>query len=427
MSSAGWLDEVPRETAVVVGLVSGSHVVNHLYLVLFPPIMVVLATEFEVGLAALGFAMGLQATVNAALQLPYGYLADNYDRTLTLGACLGLGATGTGILALAPTFEWLLVGQVVLGAGVAGHHPSHFPLLSDATAENLRGRAYSVHGLAGNVGFAAPPAVIVGVTALPGGTWRHAFGLMAVVGAAYGLVACVVLWRFVGDEVTGANPDEDPARADTDSRVEQVVAEFRALGRAGGILGLGVVAMLASTAFWGITSFVAVFLEDGYAVASGLASLTLTAMFVAGAALILVGGTLVDRFRPGPILAGAYLLVAVVVLLLAAMVVPSPVAIVVAVLAGSLGSLGLPARDKLADALSARGDIGRNFAVVTLGIMIGNVVAPPLFGALIESTGYRETFALVAGFALLAAAVTVGIVVRYREGIELGAVASSGD
>lgn len=424
---AGRYLDVPRESALVVALVSGSHVVNHLYLVLFPPIMGTLAADFRVGFAALGFAMGLQAVVNTALQLPYGYLADNYDRTLTLGLCLGIGSLGAGILAVAPSFEWLLVGQVVVGIGVAAHHPAQFPLLSDATPEDLRGRAYSVHGIAGNLGFAAPPVVILGVVALPGTSWRHAFGLMAVVGALYGLVACYVLWRHVDDAVTRPNPDEDPARADATGSLERLLAEGRALWQSRPILVLGIVAMLASTAFWGVTSYVVVLLEEGYGVDGGVASLTLTAMFVAGAVLIIVGGSLVDRFRPGPVLAAAYALVGLTVFVLASMVVSAPVAVATAVLAGSLGSLGLPARDKLADALSARADIGRNFAVITIGIMVGNTVAPPLFGALIEATGYQLTFAIVGGFAVLATVATVGIVVRYREGFEPTRIVSPGD
>ncbi|NHN46610.1 MFS transporter [Halostella sp. JP-L12] len=416
-----------RETAIVVALVSGSHVVNHLYLVLFPPILATLAAEFDVGLAALGVAMGVQAFVNTALQLPYGYLSDNYDRTLTLGLCLGLGAVGAGVLAVAPTFEWLLAGQAVLGAGIAGHHPAHFPLLSDATDEDSRGRAYSVHGFAGNLGFAAPPVVIVGITALPGATWRHAFGLIAAVGALYGVAAVSVLARSVSDDVTRPNPGEDDDRDAATTRLGRTVAEVRALGRAPSILALGVVAMIASTAFWGVTSFVAVLLEDGYGVASGTASLTLTAMFVAGAALILVGGSLADRVRPGPVLASAYVLAGLAALALAAMVLPPLAAVGMAVLAGSLGSLGTPARDKLADVLSTRADIGRNFAVITIGIMVGNTVAPPLFGALIESAGYRTTFALIGGVALLAAAATVGIVARFRGDFALGASVEAGD
>jgi predicted MFS family arabinose efflux permease len=257
--------------------------------------------------------------------------------------------------------------------------------------------------------------VILGVTALPGTTWRHAFGLIAAVGALFGVVACYVLSRHVGDEVTRPNlgeADETDDRAAATSRFERAMAELRALARAPSILALGVVALIASTAFWGITSYVVVLLEDGYGAASGLASLTLTGMFVAGAVLILLGGSLADRYRPGPVLAGAYVLVGAAVLALATMVVPPMVAVPLAVLAGSIGSMGGPARDKLADLLSTRTDIERNFAVITVGIMVGNTVAPPLFGALIASTGYRETFGIVGAVAVLAAVATLAIVAR---------------
>jgi predicted MFS family arabinose efflux permease len=413
------LETLPRETALVVGLVSGSHVVNHLYLLLFPPILATLAGDFDVGIGALGVAMGVQALVNTALQLPYGYLSDAYDRVLTLALCLGLGALGAGILAVAPSYEVLLLGQAVLGAGVAGHHSAHFPLLSDATSASRRGAAYSAHGFAGNLGFAAPPVVILGVTALPGTSWRHAFGLIAVVGAVYGVVACTVLGRYVSDDITRPNADAtDERRRGDDTAGGRIWAELRALADAGPILGLGVVSMLASTAFWGVSSYLVVFLTEGYGLADELASLSLTAMFVVGAGLILVGGVLADRFRPGTILAAAYGLVALAVFGLAAAVAPPVVALGVGILAGSLGSLGLPARDKLADRLSARRDIGRNFAVVTIGIMVGNTVAPPVFGALIETVGYRPTFGLVGVAALCASAATVAIVTRYGDASE---------
>lgn len=412
-------ENVPRETALVVGLISGSHVVNHMYLVLVPPVLTVLARDFGVGLAALGVAMGVQALTNTLLQLPYGYLADNYDRTLTLALCLGLSALGTGMLAVAPTFEWFLVGLAVLGAGISGHHPAHFPLLSDATTEDLRGRAYSVHGFAGNIGFGAPPVVVLGITQIPGLTWRHAFALIAVVGLLYGVAICYVLWYHVSDEVTRPNRG-GVDRGSGGSRRQRVLTEIRALGKAPSILALGVVAMLASVAFWGITSYVAVLMENGYGVEPDVASLTLTAMFAAGAVLILVGGTLTDRLRPGPVLAGAYSLVGVFALVLATLAVTPAVAFGVAVLAGSFVSFGAPARDKLADVLSTRADIGRNFAVVTLGIMVGNTAAPPVFGALIEAVGYQVTFTLIGAFALLSGLGTVYIVVRYRSELRLG-------
>lgn len=410
------LEGVPRESILVVGLVSGSHVLNHLYLVLFPPVLTVLAVEFDVGLTELGIAMGVGAFVNMLLQLPYGYLADAYDRTITLALCLGLASIGGGILAVAPSFEWLLIGQAVLGAGISAHHPAHFPLLSDSTDQDFRGKAYSIHGLAGNLGFAAPPVVVLGVMSLPGATWRHAFGLIAVVSALYGIIACYVLSRHVSDEITRPNANSED-ESTHESWITRGRAELHSIGQSPPILGLGLVTLLLSTAIWGLTSYVAVVLEEAYGAPTRLASLTITAMFVMGAVLILFGGALADRFRPGIVVAGAYGFVGIALVLFSTMLLPWQLAIVVAIIAGSVGSLGLPARDKLADALSSPTDLGRNFAIITIGLMIGNTISPPLFGAIIESTGYQSAFIGIAVAAFLASLTALAIVARYRGGI----------
>ncbi|QLG27471.1 MFS transporter [Halorarum halophilum] len=401
---------VSRETALVIGLVSGSHVLNHMYLVLFPPILGILAADFDVTLAQLGFAIGVQAFVNTVFQLPYGYLADTRDRTLALGLCLGVGSLGVLVIAAAPSFEWVVAGQALIGLGVAGHHPSHFPLLADATPESTRARAFSVHGFAGNLGFAIPPVLITAVIALPGLTWRDAFALIGGVGLALGVLCIVALRLFVSASVRRPHREaDDRTAASIGSRVRAGVDSILA---APGILGLGVFALVASTVMWGVTTYVVVLLTDGYGLGNGTANLALSASFVVGAGFVLVGGDLTDRFRPGPILIGSYLLVATFVFALASMVVPPLAAAVCAVLAGSVGSLAMPARDKLADALSARGDVGRNFAVITVGIMIGNAVAAPLFGTLIETNGLRTTFGTVGAFAVLSVVLVGALVSR---------------
>lgn len=115
-----------RDAALVVGCISGSQFINHAFLVLLPPILPILSETFNVSIAQLGLALGVQAFVNTTFQLPFGYLADHYDRTIALGLSSILGAAGAIITALAPDFTTLVAGQVVLGVGVAGHHPSHY-------------------------------------------------------------------------------------------------------------------------------------------------------------------------------------------------------------------------------------------------------------------------------------------------------------
>jgi len=133
---------------LVVGSISGSQFVNHAYLVLLPPILPILSRDLGVSIGLLGLALGVQALVNTAFQLPWISRGPLY-RTITLGISPLLGAIGALVTAIAPDFWMLVFGQVILGIRVAGHHPAHYPLLSDATPEDARGRASAVYNFGG--------------------------------------------------------------------------------------------------------------------------------------------------------------------------------------------------------------------------------------------------------------------------------------
>lgn len=413
------------ETRLVVGLVSGAHFVNHMYIVLLPPIFGVLTGEFGVGLAALGIAMGAQGLMNTTLQLPYGYFSDRRSRVAVLAVVMSFGALGALITALAPSYAWLVVGQIVVGLGVAGHHATNFPLLAAAAPTEYRGRAFSVHGFAGSLGFAATPAIITGALAF-GLTWRHAVGLIGVVGAVYGLGAVALLSRYASEGVKRAPEADTDDRSDRRSIVERVRAEFASIAASPPILALALFALVVSTANWGVSSYVVVLLTDGYGVGLETANLTLTGVFVVSAVMILVGGELTDRFSPGPLIVGSYAVVAVLVAVFGSLAVPTTVALVCVLLIG-VRTVSGPARSKLADRFSGRADLGRNFAVITVGTMIGNGLAPPVFGALIDAAGFRVAFGAIAGLAVVATVVAVGIVRGYADGLSIGGVEQTSD
>jgi MFS family permease len=159
-----------------------------------------------------------------------------------------------------------------------------------------------------------------------------------------------------------------------------------------------------------------VFLTDGYGVALDTANLTLTGVFVVSAAAILLGGDLADRIAPGPVMVGSYVALVVLFGVVAAQIVPPLVAIGAMLLIGAARSLSGPARSKLTDDYSPDDSVGKSFAVITVGIMLGSAVAPPLFGFLIETRGHSTAFFGVAAVALLALLVTVGIVTAFGDG-----------
>ncbi|WP_416841789.1 MFS transporter [Haloferax sp. DFSO52] len=409
------LRSVPTETKLVIGLVSGAELVNHMYLVLFPPILGVLASDFEVSLFLLGLAMGAQGVTNTVFQLPFGYLSDNYSRTLTLGLSLGFGTLGVFIVAVAPSYPVLVAGQLLLGLGVAGHHPTHFPLLSEATPPELRGRAFSMRGFAGNIGFAIPPAFITAAIGLGGLSWRHAVGLIGIAGAVYTIVTLFVFVRYVGPGVTRPDRDDTTDTHTTRPLSQRILAELRSLAAAPAILALTFLAFIAAMSGWGVTTYTVILLTDGYGVGLDTANLTLTAMFLAGAVMVLVGGDLADRLEPGPVIVATFAVVGLLVTLFGSLAIPPVFAIVVALLIGGIRSLAGPARSKLTDSFSGRQALGMNFATITVGTMVGGALAPALFGALIDYVAIQVAFFAIAGFTFLALFVTVAIVYSYDE------------
>lgn len=411
----------PRETWVVVGAVSASQYLNHAYLVLFPPILAVLSGEFTVGLAALGVALGVQGATNTAFQLPFGRLADRYDRTLAFGLSSVLGAVGVLAAAAAPTYGWLLVAQAVIGVGVAGHHPAHYPLISDSTPDDLMGRAYSLYGFGGSVGFATPPVLIAGIVSA-GYSWRIGVGIIGAVG----LVAAVALtWLFavrVDDAITAPNAVENESDTagpvDSDERgswVARTRAYLRELASAPGVLALALLALVTSTSGWGFTSYIVVFLQDGYELSLSRANLALTGSYLVGAVAVFVGGDLSDRVSAGPVMIASFAAVAGLVAVLALGVVGPLAAVGLVLLVGGARSIAGPARSKLTDAFAPDGTTGTSFAITTIGVMLGNAVAPPAFGYLIETAGRRAAFLAVAGVSLLAVVLTVGLIARFGD------------
>lgn len=402
-----------RETLLTVGLISGSHFVNHMYLVLLPPVFAILSTEFDVGLTALGFAVGVQGLTSTIFQLPFGHLSDTRGRGITLVSGLLLTAAGVFVIAAAPDFRTLLAGQALLGIGLAAHHPAHFPMLSAATAEDNRGRAFSLHGFAGNMGYAAAPALIALVLALGGTTWRDAFTLVGIIGLTYAGVAAVAVVGPLRGDITA--PPETPERSEStelSSIFDRVRSELRSMVSSPAILALAGIALVTSMANWGIRSYAVVLLTNGYDVGLGTANTALTGMFALSAGVILVGGELSDRIAATPILVASYVGLLVTALAVGTLVVPPNVAIVIVLFTGAAISFGAPARSKLTDRLSADADLGKNFALISVGVVAAGAIAPPLFGAVIETLGLRAAFYTIAAIGALAGVLVVLVVRR---------------
>jgi predicted MFS family arabinose efflux permease len=400
---------VSRNAPFVVALVSGSHVVNHAYLLLFAPAFPLLGAEFDVSVTALGLAVGLVSAVVTAGQLPLGYVSDTYSHAAVLVGSLVVGTAGAALAAVAPSYRGLLAAAAVMGLGVAGHHPAHYPLISATVPDAYRSRAYSLHGFAGALGLAVPFAAVPAAVALGYG-WRAAFGAIAVLGACYTAIAVLAVWRLPRDVARAGAVARDGTGAAADGR--SLVDRGRAYLRTATaplIVLLTALWFVNSAAAWGVRTYAATVLDAGYGLEAGTASLVASAMFVVGAVVLLGGGYLGDRVGPVPLLLAGYGSLLVLAGLLSTALLPAVAAVGVVLLLAATVDLSRPARATLTDVASERGDVGKNFALMTVGISAGGAVAPPLYGYVIDAASVEVAFLCIAATAALALGLSVAV------------------
>ncbi|WP_254278973.1 MFS transporter [Haloarcula marina] len=394
------------QSRLVVGLVGGSHLVNHAYFMLLPPIFGPLKADIGVTDAQLGIALGVVGVVVTALQLPFGSLSDSRSRTSVLAISLTFGAVGAILTATAQSFAWLLAASVVTGVGIAGHHPAHYPLIGAATTEDTRGRAYSVHGFTGALGFAAPPAVVATASTL-GVDWRVAIGAIAVVGAVYGAGCLLAFDRYVDAAIT--HPTNERTRESDEPLPTRIRRELRTLLSSPPIVALTVLWFVTSMAGWGIKQYTATLLSSGYSLPEATANFAVSAMLVTGAVLIFAGGWLTDRYSPGPVLVGGYAALVAVAGLLALGTLPTLGALALVLVLSATVDGSRPARASLADSLSTADSAGKNFGLLTVGISGGAAVAPPVLAVVVERAGVEAAFWAVAAIGVVAIALTAGV------------------
>ena len=141
----------------IVGLVTVAHAMVHTYELSIPVFITVWLAELDLTTATLGAA----ATVGYALfgvgALPSGILVDRLGSRRLIAACLaGMGGAFL-LLSIASSVWTITLALMAWGAAASIYHPAGLSLVSTGTVQ--RGKAFALHGMAGNVGIALGPLV----------------------------------------------------------------------------------------------------------------------------------------------------------------------------------------------------------------------------------------------------------------------------
>lgn len=170
-----------RNDAFTIGLVAGAHAASHFFQLALAPLFPLMRAHLDVSYSTLGFVMMLFFAVSALLQPLAGFLVDRIGGRGVLLTGVGLMTLGALLMSLAGGAALLALGALVMGVGNSVFHPADFSILNGRVSQHNLGYAFSAHGVAGQLGFAAAPVFSAAIAGLYG--WHAALLATAGVGA----------------------------------------------------------------------------------------------------------------------------------------------------------------------------------------------------------------------------------------------------
>jgi len=380
----------------VISLVGAAHFMSHVYILMLPPLFIYARTEYGVSFEQLAYAMAAFGICSASLQVPAGFIVDRFGSSALLIAGLALSATGCAIVGLIPTYWALILGYALLGVANTVYHPADYAILSHGVSAPRMAQAYSIHTFLGMAGQAVAPAFMLAMMALSG-NWRSGFLAIAVI--TYAVAAVLLLEK-------DALSDRHLAKHEDGARKQASPMERESRWK---ILTSGpIVRSFIFFAFLTLTgSALQNFTIVGFGALNGTpaaeASIGLTAFLICNALGVLSGGFIADRFKNPMRIATVGLAASGVAILILAYV-DFPIALFVAMLAltGFLNGVIMPSRDLIVRAVTPPGAFGVVFGFVSAGFNVAGMIAPLLYGWLMDQGEPRIIFICAAGFTALA-------------------------
>ncbi len=378
----------------MIALVGLAHASSHFAHLLLPPLFPVFFKEFGLSYSELGLLMTTFFVVSGLGQASAGFVVDRFGARPLLFVALGIFMAACVGASMATSYAALLAVAALAGLGNATFHPVDFTILNQRVSAPRLGYAFSVHGLTGNLGWAAAPALLVGVSALS--HWRTAYlvaGLMYV-----GVFALLYLKR--------ASLRTEVVVHHAGAPVEHRLAFMK----------LPVVwwcfsfFLLSTMTLAMVQGFSVSLLKAMHGVSVEAATVTLTAYMLCGALGMAVGGFVAARSVHSDRVVALCMTAGAVLLAICATGWPgaSGTMVLLALTGFSVG-IGGPSRDMMIKKATPKGATGRVYGMVYSGLDTGLALSPVLFGALMDRGWYGATLAGAALVLLLSVVAALGV------------------
>ena len=383
-----------RHDATIIALVGLAHASSHFAHLLLPLMFPVFMTEFGLSYAELGLLMTVFFVVSGLGQAVAGFVVDRLGARPLLFVALGIFVLACGLASMVTGYTGLVAVAALAGLGNATFHPVDFTILNQRVSSPRLGHAFSVHGLTGNLGWAAAPAFFATFSSLY--HWRTAYLAAAVM--YLGILLLLILQR-------------DKLSTQVVVRPADVVAEhdlaFMKLPVVWWCFGFF---LLSTMTLAVVQSFSVSILKAMHGVSFEAATLTLTAYLLCGALGILLGGFVATRTAHSDRVVAWCMSVAALLLALCGTGLLGATATML-VLAGTGLAVGIggPSRDMMIKKATPPGATGRVYGLVYSGLDVGFAISPLLFGVFMDRGWYGATLFGAAAVLLLSVVAALGV------------------
>lgn len=397
MSTATIDTSVPlRQDASVMGLVGLAHASSHFSHLLLPVMFPVFMKEFGWSFSELGLMSTVFFVVSGFGQASAGFVVDRLGARPVMWASVAMFVLACLVAASANSYSGMLLAAVLAGLGNCAFHPVDFTILNQRVSTPRLGYAFSVHGLTGNLGWAAAPIFLMGITALAG--WRAAYIAAALLYA--GILTLLVLRKDLLQ--TTQRPKAAPGHAG-----ESDLAFMR----------LPVVwwcfafFLLSTMTLAVVQNFSVPILKALQDVSLETASMTLTAYMLCGALGMLMGGFVAARYPrwSDRVVASCMTVAAACMALCASGLLGATGTLVVLAATGFAVGVGGPSRDLMIKKATPKGATGRVYGLVYSGLDVGFALSPLMFGVFMDRGWYAATLLGAALVLLLSVGAALGV------------------
>jgi len=383
-----------KQDARVIGLVGLAHGTSHFYHLILAALFPWLKPAFNLSYAELAMLMTVFFVVSGIGQAMAGFVVDKVGarRVLFFGmSMLGISAL---LLSTANSYFALMAGALVAGVGNSIFHPADYTILNQRVSKSRLAHGFSVHGISGNIGWAASPLFMTGIASA--GSWR-----LALLCAAVLPMAVLAILFFQRDAI---RPDPIVRHAGAQQGGTMDFLKLPSVWMCFAFF------FLTALALGGIQAFSSTALTKMYGMSLALATSAYTAYMLASAGGMVLGGFLGAGSRNHDrTVAAAFTVAALLALVLAAAWLPSWSALVLMGLIGFFSGIAGPSRDLMIRAAAPKNATGRVYGVVYSGLDSGLSIGPLIFGFMMDANQPAWVFVGIAIFQFMAIATAVGV------------------